>query len=118
MSPQHPWPYQVPLAFVDTSGTVPATGEESFERKVMTERAYRLNPVLYPTPLHVPPTPAEPLNPDPEQDYRQVSSQGQDIAMIWNLHLPVNMFLPSICDLSISMHPFILVKYSRIHTTT
>ena len=70
MSPQLPWPYHVPLAVLDASGIVPAAGEESTERRTMAERAYRLEPVSYPTPLHVPPTAAEPLHPEPDPDYR------------------------------------------------
>ncbi|GAX83414.1 hypothetical protein CEUSTIGMA_g10839.t1 [Chlamydomonas eustigma] len=59
MAPQVRWPASVPGFFSDPEWNV-AVGEESGERHSQSERAYRLPPVSYPTPSHVPPSPSEP----------------------------------------------------------
>ena len=78
MSEQIPWPFCQPNEMV-SGPVVPcvafdpewnwAAGEESEDRAYAADRAYRLPPVLYPTPNHVPPSPAESLTPDLDPDF-------------------------------------------------
>eukprot|EP00955_Chlamydomonas_euryale_P004616 49432-Chlamydomonas_euryale.AAC.1 len=69
MAADVPWPRAVPRVIIDPAWLV-AAGDDSTEAAAMAERAERLPRVSYPTPSHVPPSPAEPASGEPEPDER------------------------------------------------